>query len=222
MKKITLILLAICMIACDRGPKPKYTISVRILDGSTGSSALYKNQAISIEATSEGNFKSYREVLGTTTSNDTGWFTITYEETKLKGYTEQVRIFGEGDQWQISDLPLNQDILGRIYQSSYGTLKIFLQTQIPLEQNHDTLYIGYLKSDGGAGYVLIGDTITSTINGYYKTYRLPASAIGIHYGRGYKAYGFDQTMNRFKASGNDAVIFKIEGDPIINEGTINY
>jgi hypothetical protein len=219
MKKITSILLAICLVACDRGPKPKYTIAARILDGSTGSSAIYKNSAIQVEAIKPGAFSDKNVVLGTATTNDTGWFSITYEECELKGSDVEVNIFA-GNNWAIGELPVNKDILGRIYQSSRGQIKLYLQPKTELSAG-DTLFVAYaiFKSTGGIDHINV-DTFTTTVNGFYKTILTPTPTLNIVWGIGTKQFKY--TLGNAGSLNGNIYFAKVTGDPVIDEHTIMY
>jgi hypothetical protein len=210
------ILAFLTLFACKNDdPKPRYTIEGRILDGTTGSSDIYNNSTIEIEATAGDGLKKKRAILGTTTTNDTGWFSITYDETDVTGADQQIHIFSQF--FQIDGLPVNQDIKRRFYESSKGTINLNLKSKTQLNIG-DTLFLAYRKYESGNDLQV--DTITQTFNGFYRSIRTPTGKLNIVWGIGTKKFKYDG-VNAGSLDGN-VYYAPVTGDPVVDEVTLEY
>jgi hypothetical protein len=216
MRNTIFILIILVFISCHKEQgKNRYTIEGRILNGSTGSSDVYNNSPIEIEATAGNGLKKKRATLGTTMTNDTGWFSITYDETDVTGADQQIHIFSQF--FQIDGLPVNQDIKRRFYESSKGTINLNLKAKTQLNIG-DTLFLAYRKYESGDDLQV--DTITQTFNGFYRSIRTPTGKLNIVWGIGTKKFKYDG-VNTGSLDGN-VYYAPVTGDPVVDEVTLEY
>ncbi|MGZ5242647.1 MAG: hypothetical protein ACXWEY_00245 [Bacteroidia bacterium] len=222
--------MAVILTACKKEPNkpeevPTYTIQGRILDGAT--MRAYPNLPVEIVVTKGAGSRHKSQNLGTAVSNDTGWFSITYKQTSITGtsydgdeYNAQIRLLA---QWhQFEEIPVNQNVTKDFFQPTKGTLKVFLKTEKPLETNNDTLLFAYpIFTNSSWPDHWFMDTITKSINGYYLTLEDVPLTQNLFIGRGSKNFVFSQQQNAFKYV-EQQLNPKIDGDPIVNEITINY
>jgi hypothetical protein len=213
--------MACCKKQEDPKQKPSYTIQGKIYQAYP--TIPYVRQAITITVTRGGNIGGFKDTyvskdLATATTNDSGWFSVTYPATDITGSdpggNAQIHIYSQF--FQFDGLPVNQNIYKDFYHPTKGKVEVYLQTNAPLEANHDTLFLGRYS-----GYMPIIDTILSTFNGIYKTYNASISGFDMYYGRGSVEFGFNAKTGRFKNSQHN-IGTVIDGDPIVNKITINY
>ncbi|MDQ3072913.1 MAG: hypothetical protein M3Q97_06595 [Bacteroidota bacterium] len=193
---------------------PKYTIQGTIQYGSTR--LPYADQLISFTLVEGYEPPHTYTELGEARTNDTGGFSFTYEELKTKRYAtialnSQFLSFG--------GIPDNENVNRVFYRPTHGTLEIYLQTDRPLEENQDTLFIGYPQNPAGPDLNTFIDTIT-TVNGLYKTIRTTTPALNIFWGRGRKEFYYDKAMKDYVVKYVER--FPVEGDPKVNQAIINY
>jgi len=203
------------MISCAKSdlPKPRYTIKGRVFYNYPSKPLI--NQPITITFTS-GTMNTYQSIdLGSPKTDDSGYFSITYNEIDLSNRSNvDIHIFSQF--LQIDGIPINQNVNKNFFIPTIGTLQIYLYTKKPLETNHDTLFFGYFD----AGSHLIMDTITKTVNGLWKTTKPPVGGYTRFYGRGSKDLAFD--AQGYPTQNAHHVDVTITGDPVIDKMTINY
>jgi hypothetical protein len=157
--------------------------------------------------------------LGYTNTDDTGGFSFTYPQQDIAGLPFP-RIQIVSLPLRFDSIPPNQDVNKRFYASTLGTLNIYLETDTPLNAG-DTLFLGYpVVHDSHISPHI--DTITSPINGFYKTLRTPPPYTDIFWGRGNKQFQLSKDKQGFMYVAHELLEIKIGGDPIINEVTLKY
>ena len=208
-----LILFAIYSCKKDDGPKARYTIQGRVYL-SYPSRPLAK-QSITVTFTA-GHASSYESIdLGDATTDDSGYFSISYDALDMSNRSNvDIHIFNQF--LQIDGIPINQNVNKNFFIPTSGTVEVYLQTNNPLQTNHDTLFLGHY-----AGNTPIIDTLVNANNGLYKTYKVPVGGFGIFYGRGWNKFNFDPSIQKFTSSKN-RIDISISGDPIIDKMIINY
>jgi hypothetical protein len=220
-----LTLLACCKKEEDPKPKPSYTIQGKIYQAYP--TIPYVRQAITITVTRGGNIGGFKDTyvskdLATATTNDSGWFSVSYPATDITGSdpggNAQIHIYSQF--FQFDGLPVNQNVNKDFYIPTKGKIKISLQTNNPLETNNDTLYFAYLIQDK-TGTSLEIDTLQQTFTGLYKTLILPVGYENFFWSRGKNNFKYDSARQGFTKIQHDQGLH-IDGDPIVNEITINY
>lgn len=214
---------ASCKKADDK-PQGKYTVQGKVLFDT--SSMPYKNVPVELTVTRGSQSTFVSKTLGTATTNNSGWFSITYDAIDITGgdagggNQAQVHL---SSQWFIYDnLPANQNVNRTFVRPVKGRLRISLSSKRSLESNHDTLYLAYLLySKNSNGYIVTIDTFTKTFNGVYKTIEAPLYHSNLFWGIGKNNLVYDALHNGFtKYQGTQGV--DVSGDPTINNVTINY
>ena len=212
---LLIFVLSMVMISCAKSnlPKPRYTIKGKIF--MSYPSKPLANQNITLTFTA-GHLSSYESIdLGTAKTDDSGYFSITYNAIDLSNRSNvDIHIFNQF--LQIDGIPINQNVNKNFYIPINGKLEIYLETNKPLELNHDTLFLGHF-----AGNTVVIDTITTTINGLYKRDEVPVGTYTVFYGRGWNSFGYNLQFNRFYSS-TKSIDVSISGDPTIDKMTINY
>jgi len=204
----------------SHAPTPQYTIKGRIYISYP--TTPYAKQSITLRVTRGANDTYVDADLGTTTTDDSGKFSIQYNQTSISGPdpghgpAAQIHIFTQF--LTFDNIPVNQNVNQDFYNVTNGKLQIYLYTNKPLETNHDTLFLGHF-SNGGNNLVI--DTITQNINGLWKTSKPTIGGYTLFYGRGWKDFKYNPSINGFPPSAHyfDVVI---HGDPTIDKMTINY
>lgn len=198
---------------------PEYTITGTILNGTTN--ARFVNMPLEFDILYRkpwGSQNALHKILGKTLTNDTGGFVFTYLEQDVNGLNNP-RIKLVSPQYNRDDIPVNQNFTERLYQSSLGTIKIYLETGNPLGQG-DTLYFGYqIKVDNKIS--IHTDTIVNNINGFYKSLRSPPPYNTLFWGRNYEGYKYSEYDKRLIYVENKLQV-EVEGDPIVNGVTLKY
>jgi hypothetical protein len=217
-----LFLLACCKKEEDPKPKPSYTIQGRIYQAYP--TIPYVRQAITITVTRGGNIGGFKDTyvskdLATATTNDSGWFSVTYPATDITGSdpggNAQIHIYSQF--FQFDGLPVNQNVNKDFFKPTKGKVEVYLQTNNALEDTKDTLFLGIY-----ANKVLIIDTVLRTINGQYKIYDASIGGFYIYYGRGHKHFSYNSKLGYFTDGNQLGAGSHVDGDPIINKMTINY
>jgi len=200
-------------------PQGKYTVQGKVLFDTTLQP--YKNTSVELYVTRGAQSTFVYKTLGTAVTNDSGWFSITYDATDVTGddgggaNPAQVHL---SSQWFIYDnLPVNQNINRTFIKPVAGTLQVYLQTSNPLETKHDTLYLAYYQMDKSGNDILTILSVTNTVNGLYKSLRVQPYGFTMFYGRGWKDFAYGHPRG-----GAKYIDTNIDGDPTIDKMTINY
>ena len=202
---------------------PVYTIQGRVYESYP--KVPYAKQSITLRVTRGANDTYVEADLGTATTDDSGYFKITYDQTSISGGdpgggpAAEIHMFSQF--FTFDGIPVNQNVNKAFYNPTKGKLKINLQTSNPLEKNHDTLFIAYLQyTDSTKTSQMVVDTITQTINGYFKTIITPPLRLNIAWGRNSKVFQYDPKTKQITNA--NVYYATISGDPIIDNATINY
>ena len=198
-------------------PTGNFTVQGRLFDTFPGKPYVHVPVSIFV---SKGHGQDYVEqTLGKSVTNDSGWFTITYPANSMTdGHLTVETPYND-----FAGYAINSNINKDFFHPTKGELQINLFTNNPLENNHDTLFLGYFqqnpKDNGNLDLITI--MITNTVNGFYKTIPVQLNGLTVFYGRGWKDFAYSSLYNRFTDKSHH-IDLTIHGDPSIDEITINY
>ncbi|MEX0966809.1 MAG: hypothetical protein WD077_06195 [Bacteroidia bacterium] len=220
--KIALFAALLLMSSCKKVEPPEYTISGTILKAPDQPVPLPKLQweVVALDPGASRTFGKRSESLGFFTPDLHGNFSFTYEQTKVDGREATIEFWSDGPGYfKVREIPVNQDVKDTFYTRGpfWGTLRIYLKPLKPL--NGDTLFFGY-GVEKGFDIVLEVDTILTEFEGLWGEMRFPPPQKTLHYGRGFKEFYYDDLYNQLRRS--KQVNAQVEGDPIVNEVTIEY
>ncbi len=214
MKKVVLSLLAIIVImtGCKKvdvlgGP---YTIKGRLYNGTTQKG--YANIKLSLINTKAGDrfmgTPDYTENMGDIYTNNEGYFEFTYSRR------DQGSSINTEFKDQYLSFPLNQNSTKDICVSDSATLIIHLHSNNPLTAN-DSFYVKTADK-------LIGLKGPLPVDYTLRMRQIPRpsavwSALEFYWARSYKEF-----LNDYIKGVRNYQYYSVEGDPAINEYTINY
>jgi hypothetical protein len=203
---------------------PKYTIQGKIYSD-WNKKIPYANQAITVTVTKGSstifgsNYQS--KDLGSATTDANGYFSVTYTKTDVVGQDPNTGKYAEihifSQYMQFDGLAVNQNINKDFFHPTQGSLEVYLQTNNPLVNAHDTLFLGYYQQNSNGDYVLDTLSITNAKNGLYKTLTAQIAGFTMFYGRGWKDFKYGHPRG-----GARYIDVVIDGDPTVNKMTINY
>ena len=186
----------------------EYTFKGQFINGTTMRPTRI-NETMTLIAINQNDKFSHE--IGKFTTDAHGNFEFKYKRQKGSSITLE-----DGYTGRVRYLPINENFeKNPWYFSDKGTLKLTLATNKLLSDNNDTFYLYQFINNKQ-----IIDTFTSIPKTHIINFRYDPAQFGFYYGRNSTEFVYDNLYKRvIKAKDIGG---KIDGDPIINELTINY
>ena len=217
------ILVGVLLVITGCKKKEYITLRGRVIDGTTGLPMKFYPARVYLDDVTKGKLlcKSVSPDLGEFTTDAEGKFIFAYEVIPHCMGGRLVISFNSSH----SNFPVNADADTIFYCSSLGTMRIQMNTSMPLGPA-DTLFMAFSDYRNAKSLMVIDTLINLPVN-YIKDYRVRPSVPynKLRWGRGAKNFVLlhDSTKNlyyyeRFQGS----LEISVAGDPFISEATANY
>jgi len=149
--------------------------------------------------------------IGKFTTDSQGKFEFKYKRQKGSSITLE-----DGYTGRVRYLPINENFeKNPWYFSDKGTLELTLSTDKLLTENNDTFFLYQFINNKQ-----IIDTFTSIAKTHTINFRYEPGEFGFYYGRNSTEFVYDNLNKSVKYARQIGGI--IDGDPIVNQLTINY
>ena len=224
-KLVCLLLLILAFASCkedvqDPSPHPGYTLSGRIVNGTT-MEPMYPGLVMDLMVNYSDQINVEWENLGQCTVKQDGRFEIVYQHSELAQRSRSYMRF-ESQFYFSPSLPKNQDVVDTtIYESSMGEFNLSIITAGVTLQ--DTLHIA-VTEDRNEHPTFI--TIPLPYNGLYDSFRIVN--IGNEGGLNYRlnksleiSYNPDNNGYDKEIEGIKSYHFDLSGDPFVDDVTLN-